>query len=65
MKELDVLLERWLGRHYAGADAGRRRAFQRLLSATDPQLVAWLYRRERPEDPDVAVLVDELVAGAG
>ena len=65
MKELDVLLERWLASRYGGADAGRRRAFHRLLSATDPQLVAWLYRRERPEDPDVEALVDELLAGSG
>jgi succinate dehydrogenase flavin-adding protein (antitoxin of CptAB toxin-antitoxin module) len=41
----------------------RRRAFERLLSATDPQLVAWLYRRERPDDPDVEAIVDELLAG--
>ena len=63
MRELDVLLERWLATRYPEADATRRQAFERLLAATDPQLVAWLYGRERPDDPDVEAVVDELLAG--
>ncbi len=34
-----------------------------LLEAQDPQLVAWLFLQERPADPDVAALVDELRSG--
>jgi antitoxin CptB len=62
MKELDVVLERWLLSRYAQADDPARRAFRQLLEAQDPQLVAWLFRRERPADPAVAALVDELLA---
>jgi antitoxin CptB len=61
MKELDFLLERWLDLRYPGADARRRDAFQRLLEAQDPELVAWLFERQRPADPAVAALVDELL----
>ncbi len=65
MKELDFLLERWLDRHYAAAGAERREAFHRLLEAQDPELVAWLFERERPVDAAVAALVDELLERPG
>jgi succinate dehydrogenase flavin-adding protein (antitoxin of CptAB toxin-antitoxin module) len=65
MKELDFLLERWLDRHYATAGAERREAFHRLLEAQDPELVAWLFERDRPVDPMVAALVDELLERPG
>jgi len=61
MKELDFLLEGWLDRCYAGAGEARREAFHRLLEAQDPELVAWLFERQRPDDPAVAALVDELL----
>ena len=63
MKELDVVLEGWLQSRYARASERERRAFERLLEAQDPQLVAWLFGRERPADPDQAALVDALVSG--
>jgi antitoxin CptB len=65
MKELDYLLERWLDLHYAAAGEQRRMAFQRLLEAQDPQLVAWLFERERPADAAVAALIDELLERPG
>jgi antitoxin CptB len=65
MKELDFLLERWLAERYPGADPVRREAFHRLLEAQDPELIAWLFRRERPADAAVAALVNELLDPAG
>lgn len=65
MKELDVVLERWLAQSYPTADAGRREVFQRLLDEQDPQLVAWLFGQERPADRDVAALVEEIASGGG
>jgi antitoxin CptB len=62
MRELDVVLERWLETRYAEAGAGERQAFRRLLDAQDPELIAWLFCRERPSDPGVATLVDELAS---
>lgn len=63
MKELDLVLGRWLDTHYAGADAARRADFERLLETPDPQLADWLFRRERPADAGTARLVDELLVG--
>ncbi len=63
MRELDVVLERWLDERYPSARDDERQAFRALLEAQDPQLVAWLFGRERPGDPGVAALVDELAGG--
>jgi antitoxin CptB len=63
MRELDVVLERWLVERYPSAREDERRAFVMLLDSQDPQLVAWLFGRERPEDPGVAALVDEIAGG--
>ena len=63
MRELDVVLERWLLSRYERASEVQRRAFCSLLDAQDTQLVAWLFGRERPDDPAVAALVDELLGG--
>lgn len=64
MKELDVLLVRWLERRYAGADAATRAVFERLLELPDPDLNAWFLGRARPAEPDVAALVDDILATA-
>jgi len=63
MKELDVVLERWLAGRYPTASDEERRAFGGLLDAQDPQLVAWLFGHERPEDPAMAALVEEISGG--
>lgn len=42
MKELDVLLERYLEHAYPAADESRRQAFARLLELQDPELHAQL-----------------------
>ncbi len=61
MKELDVLLERWLDRRWACADPGARAAFVRLLELPDPQLVDWLLQGGRPADAAIADLVDDIL----
>ena len=61
MKELDVLLAGWLDRRWAAASEDERHAFERLLEQPDPQLLSWLFRRERPADPCMAAIVDELL----
>jgi antitoxin CptB len=56
MKELDVLLERYVGRRGSWPEA-ERRAFARLLDLADPQLAAYLFGHEHPADPELAGLV--------
>ena len=62
MRELDLLLSRWLDRGWAAADANRRTAFLRLLEEPDPQLVDWLMNGERPADQATAGLLDDIVS---
>jgi antitoxin CptB len=61
MKELDVLLARWLERGWPEADAGRRDAFEWLLEQPDPDLADWLIGGLRPTDAARAALVDDIV----
>jgi antitoxin CptB len=61
MKELDVLLSRWLDRSWELAGSDRRRDFERLLEQPDPVLAAWLIGGVRPESPGLARLVDDIV----
>ncbi len=42
MKELDLLLERFLHDHYDRAPPERQRAFERLLALPDPRLAELL-----------------------
>ncbi len=57
MKELDILLERYLEQGYLRADWAERSAFARLLAASDPELAAWLiYGRPCP-DPQLAKII--------
>ena len=65
MKELDVLLMRWLEQSWPVADANRRRAFEWLLEQPDPDLADWLIHGARPEDAGQAALVDEIVRTPG
>jgi antitoxin CptB len=61
MKELDVLLERWLERRWSLADGALRAAFTQLLELPDPQLEDWLLRGARPADAGLAALLDDIV----
>lgn len=57
MKELDVLLARFLERGYETAPAAARAAFERLLEVPDPELHALLTGRSDPPDGDLADVV--------
>lgn len=57
MRELDVLLIRWLDRHWADAQPEQRQAFETLLDQEDDLLWDWLTGRQQPE----ALIVRELL----
>ncbi len=61
MKELDVLLERWLDRRWARAGPQARLDFVRLLEQPDTQLAAWLLQGTSPPDAGLESLVDEIL----
>ncbi|TAM11259.1 MAG: succinate dehydrogenase assembly factor 2 [Nevskiaceae bacterium] len=60
MKELDVLLERYLGSRYAQAPAVERETFKQLLEVDDPTLWHWLSGAGPVEDPRFNALVERL-----
>ncbi|TVR96243.1 MAG: succinate dehydrogenase assembly factor 2 [Wenzhouxiangellaceae bacterium] len=48
MRELDVLLSRWLDQHHATASPELQQAFVELLGCEDDQIWDWLLDREVP-----------------
>lgn len=60
MRELDLLLVRYLEREYPTAASETQRGFQRLLELSDPELLAYLLRGERPADQELAHVIDRV-----
>lgn len=60
MRELDVLLERWLDREWLHADSIDRSAFERLLDVEDDRLWAWVTGRMRPDDPELVRILEQV-----
>jgi antitoxin CptB len=63
MRELDVLLTRFLEAHYDGCGESDKAAFQGLLALSDPDLVRYLLQGEPPDDQRLAGLVDRIRRG--
>ncbi len=60
MKELDLILEGWLERHYPTATSEQRALFGRFLELPDPQIAGYLLGAGTPPDPSMAALVAQL-----
>ena len=56
MKELDLLLVRYLRGRYALAAHDERAAFEHFLELPDPDLARYLVFGDVPEDPQQAAL---------
>jgi len=50
MRELDILLERYLTNRYESADKLEKSAFEQLLTLSDPDLAGYLLRDVPHED---------------
>lgn len=59
MKELDVLLERYYGRHYESSSAEGRARFEQLLEREDPEIWLWIVGPEAPP-PEFADVIAAL-----
>ena len=57
MKELDVMLERYLASGYGALREADKGEFARLLDALDPELYAWLSGSGLPKDPGLQCIV--------
>ena len=60
MREMDMLLERWLDKHFASADATMRSHFAALLQTEDDLLWDWLMAKGAPADPERAALIAQI-----
>lgn len=65
MKELDVLLSRFLDEAYADASGAEQRGFERMLSLPDPELYAYLTGRDRIDDEEIDRVVQRIRRDAG
>ena len=64
MRELDVLLTRYLEQHYAGASGDEQSAFRRLLEAPDPELFSLLLGRTEAQSDSERAVVRRMRAGS-
>ena len=62
MKELDVLLARWLDLRAPCASGAELEAFERLLACEDSDLWPWMLGRGAPADPELGAIVGQIRA---
>jgi len=60
MKELDLLLTRYVEEHYRGAPSAQQEAFRALLDAPDPVIYAYCLGGERPASPPLSAVVERM-----
>ncbi len=63
MRELDVLLSRWVDQHYDRQAETDKSAFRRLLALPDPELAGYLLAGDRAEDPELARVIERIRGG--
>ena len=64
MKELDVLLLRYLDRDYYYVPLPQRQAFEALLDMSDPEILDYILGRKTPENRELSLVIARLsVAG--
>jgi antitoxin CptB len=63
MKELDILLTRYVDERYGAAPAEEQQAFQHLLETQDPVIYAYCLGRERPPE-HLAALIERITANS-
>jgi antitoxin CptB len=65
MKELDVLLLRFLEQHYPAADASAQQAFAQMLEMQDPDIHALLLGRGQTKDSELSNVIAILRQSGG
>ncbi|NVK32622.1 MAG: succinate dehydrogenase assembly factor 2 [Gammaproteobacteria bacterium] len=60
MKELDVVMTRYLEHHYLSADAEEREAFEVVLQIEDPELFPLVMGKTEPDNPKIARVIEKL-----
>lgn len=60
MRELDLLLVRYLESEYPTAKPTEQHGFERLLELTDPELLGYLLHGERAPDQELAHVIERV-----
>ena len=63
MKELDLLLTRYLHEQWPGASSEQRGLFEAFLELPDPQIAAYLVAGEAADTPALGALIHALREG--
>jgi antitoxin CptB len=63
IKELDILLTRYVDERYRAASAEEQQAFQHLLETQDPVIYAYCLGEERPPE-HLAALIERITANS-
>jgi succinate dehydrogenase flavin-adding protein (antitoxin of CptAB toxin-antitoxin module) len=61
MKELDILLSRYMDERFCAAPPAEQEAFRGLLECPDPEIYAYCLGQERPPER-LAVLIGRITA---
>jgi len=65
MLELDELLQNYLDRRYANADANEQGAFRALLTLSDQELFDYFFGALAPLDPQLRHVIEHIRRAAG
>jgi len=60
VRELDVLLDKFLQHEYANLDGSQKKAFLRLLEVQDPIIMDWLFGKSSSDDQEIQSIVIRL-----
>jgi len=60
VKELDVVLTKYLENHYPNADSTSKNAFKRLLQIEDPELLSLVMGYHQSDDPEQNAVLDKM-----
>lgn len=61
MRELDDLLLAWLNDRYDSADETQKQAFEALLALPDPEIAAYLLKKEIPASRSLGLIVEQIL----
>ncbi|MBA3493667.1 MAG: succinate dehydrogenase assembly factor 2 [Gammaproteobacteria bacterium] len=65
MRELDIVLERFLDRRYHQLAEADQLRFAELLDQADQDIMAWLLGTSQPGDPGSLKLIDDIRSTSG
>ena len=64
MRELDVVLMRYMERDYDAADQGEKASFESLLSLQDPEILDLLTGRIVAKDDGICHVIERILANS-